>query len=413
METSEQNSGQSAKPQKNAIVGGVVVVLLIVVLVIVLATTLSGNEDGKGSSTLTASDKLDILVAEIVGACDVKEQAATRRRLGYANSSNTSYSSDNFSCSAISATQRATISTIFSEFNEDADDAWNMVEFEHYFMEAGNANGTFDEMDTDDDGEIGFVEMMASLKIQSEIAPDLLNASYGSEIELLYNLSFDTSDWRWFAYAANELFEEEFGAVYRGYPNGISKADWLNGTMAQEFAAYDSDDINGTTDEIDLNEFIDRSFTGYGLIYLALYTDIDAIYEAPAVTESELASIVAQINNATAEWSAGLEEELNGEANMNSRRLLGWMDSEFCEMDTNTTARRLSGWMDSEFCVRQGDNGTDTMSCKAEGVQQSIDCASRARGCGKSTMDYIACKNAECIEAGNSETACKDIIHYN
>jgi len=336
----------------------------------------------------------------------------TRRRLESSNSSD----SDSFSCSAISDTQRTTISSIFAEFNEDADEGWNMVEFERYYMSVGNEEGSFDEMDTDDDGEISFMEMMASLKMQSEIAPDLLETSYGSEIEMLYDQSFNTSDWRWFAYAANELFEEEFGAVYRGYPNGIRKAEWLNGTMAQEFAAYDSDDINGTADEIDLNEFIDRSFTGYGLIYLALYTDIEAIYEAPEVTESELASIVAQINSAKGEWSEGLEEELNGEANINSRRLLGWMDAEFCEMgyDTNTTSRRLSGWMDDEFCLRQSDsiNATETMSCKAEGVQQSIDCANNGKGCGKSTMDYIACKNAECIEAGNSETACRDIIHY-
>ena len=316
-------------------------------------------------------------MSEIVSACESEEELII---------------SGNYSCNHITDSQRETLSEIFDEFNNDGDNKWSMDEFEVFFMQTDNENDLFDEIDTDDDGEIDFVEMMASLKKQSQITPDLFNTTYNQIIYELYNMEYNLSNYKYFAYAADYVFNQSFGSIYTGYPSGIKKSDWMNITCNQQFDALEDDQDDD--DMIDLDEFIDKSFMGYGLMYYVVYTDIKSIYNASQVTETDIEAIVDEINASYDVWSNGLDKELS----INS---------------TSSNRRRLIRWNCNRFTSR----GCKT-KCGKDGMQQSVACAGcdpslGCDGCGKSSSGYIACLNEECETRGYSEKSCRDYVNSN
>eukprot|EP01084_Bolivina_argentea_P309908 536104_1 len=361
-DSNDVESGDKKNRKTMYIIGCITLLVLIIVLVIILVIVL--GKDNNSSSSLNIIERFDNVVNEIINDCEAKEQKG-----------------GNYSCANITASQRRTLSSIFSEFNEDGDDEWSIVEYSNFYTATQTSDDSlyFDELDVDNDGELDFMEVMASLKKQSEIIPDLFNKSYNSDVQTIYNMVYDLDDWKWFAYAADLFLQSEFGEVYTGYPNGIFKDEYMNMTSNQQFESYSDTDNDGQPD-IDFDEFIMHTFLGYGLIDYVENINTKSVWDASPVNESVLEDIVDEINATYSEWGNGLGTQLS---NAISRRRLA--DSE-CKQARN--------------------------ECRGEAMKQSEQLAGQDPSKNKGTMSktaigYIQCKNKECMACKSCWVICK------
>eukprot|EP00483_Globobulimina_turgida_P001650 UN01652 len=161
----------------------------------------------------------------------------------------------------------------------------------------------------------------------------------------------------------------------------------MNISCNREFEYLDTDD-NGEQD-IDLDEFIENAFTGFGIEYVVTRANITLMYNHEDVEESDLEAIVASIN-AAEDWKAapGLSNSTN---TTDTRRRLLWRPFSKTKKDDDKCGD--GAMTNSNACA-----STDPSRRKGR---------SKSKGCGNTSTELMACKRKKCQESGKTEEQCR------